>query len=424
MKIEKFSFLSKDLNNLIRWIGTCADSSKLNAYVVGGFVRDLLLKRKSIDFDIVVEGDGIKFAQGLAKIKSAQIVKHKQFKTATIIRPNGLKVDIATARREIYKKPAMLPSVMPGEIRDDLFRRDFSINAIALKINKADFGKVLDCFNGLRDIKAKKVRVLHNLSFIDDPTRILRAVRFEQRLNFRLDQATLSLIKEAVQQGMLKKTQPQRIWNEVVLLLKEPNPKRCILRLNEICGLNFIHNKIKIDKSLTESFNHSEKIINWFFEVFSNKKIIDTWLVYFILLVSKLSVKDMYSIVKRYNIRKSEYEKIYSFLKNKNKILKFLSKPNLKGSEIFELLEPLSSEVLVALWAVSSKNIAKKRIEKFLIVYSGIKLYIGGRDLIRLGIKPGAQFKDILKQVLYKRIDGELHKRSEEIKFVKRLIKK
>jgi len=422
--MKEFNLLSQDLKGLVKWIGAQADRYGFGIYIVGGCARDLLLKKEAIDFDVVVEGDGIEFVQKIAKNKKVKPIIHRQFGTATIILSDNLKVDIATARKEIYERPAALPKVMPGSLKDDLFRRDFSINTMAIKINKKNFGELIDYFNGHKDLKNRRVRVLHSLSFIDDPTRILRAIRFEQRFNFRLERDTYILMKKAVKQGLLNKIQPQRIWNELVLLLKEPKPKRYILRLGKTCGLNFIHDKIKLDKSLLKSFDSLEKTISWFYKKFSCRMSVDIWLMYFILLLAKLSIKDIEHIVKKYNIRKSEQERICSFVRLRKKLLSSLVKPKLKPSQIFSILEPLSYEVIVLIKAISHKEIVKKRIDDFLSLYSDIKLDITGKDLINLGIKPGAYFRDILEKTLHAKIDGKIQTKSEELNFAKRLIRK
>ena len=424
MRMKEFNLLSQDFKGLIKWIGAQADRYGFGVYIVGGCVRDLLLKKEAIDFDVVVEGDGIEFVQKIAKNKKVKLIIHRQFGTATIILSDNLKVDIATARKEIYEKPAALPKVTPGDIRDDLSRRDFSINTMAIKINKKDFGEFLDYFNGHKDLKNRIVRVLHSFSFIDDPTRILRAIRFEQRFNFRLDRNTYILVKKAVKQGLLNKIQPQRIWNELVLLLKEPQPKRYILRLDKICGLSFIHHKIKLDKSLLKSFDSLERAISWFYRRFSHEMSIDIWLIYFVLLTSNLKMKDIDYIVRKYNIRKTEQDRIYSFVRLRKKLLSCLVKPKLKPSQIFSILEPLSYEVVILIRAVSNKEIIEKRIEGFLSLYNGVRLQIGGKDLIGLGVKPGVYFRDVLKKTLYAKIDGNIKTKSEELRFVKRLIKR
>jgi tRNA nucleotidyltransferase (CCA-adding enzyme) len=231
--------LPQEIKDLIYLASNIATENNMPVYLVGGFVRDLLLEVKNLDLDFVIEGDGIKFAEDLATILKARLIRHRRFGTATIVLnpvrvitsfsrlpivSRGVKIDIATARRETYPRPASLPLVTRGTLEDDLARRDFSVNAMAISITKKDFGKLVDFFCGKDDLQHKKVRILHSLSFIDDPTRMLRAIRFEQRYNFKIEPHTLKLLKVAAAIKMLEKVQPQRLRDELILILKEAHP--------------------------------------------------------------------------------------------------------------------------------------------------------------------------------------------------------
>ena len=182
-----------------------AESLGFKAFAVGGFVRDLLLQNKNLDLDIVVEGDGIIFAKKLAQRLQGQVKAHERFITAMILLPNGFKIDVATARLEYYDYPAALPTVELSSIKLDLYRRDFTINAMAIQLNPAHFGTLIDFFNCQGDLKEKTIKVLHNLSFVEDPTRIFRAIRFEKRMDFKIDIHTSRLIQSAVKMKLFGK---------------------------------------------------------------------------------------------------------------------------------------------------------------------------------------------------------------------------
>ncbi|MCK7504238.1 MAG: hypothetical protein MZV70_09195 [Desulfobacterales bacterium] len=182
-------------------IGSLADSLGYHAFLVGGFVRDLLLRIENYDIDIVIEGDGLLFAEEMAKNFGVKVRPHKEFATAKIIYPDGFKIDIATARLEYYKAPAALPVVEHSSLKLDLHRRDFTINTLAISLNKNTFGLLIDFFGAQRDIKEKTIRVLHSLSFVEDPTRVFRAIRFEHRFGFQIGKHTLSLDQECNQDG-------------------------------------------------------------------------------------------------------------------------------------------------------------------------------------------------------------------------------
>lgn len=211
------------LPHILKEIGQVADECNTRIFVVGGFVRDLLLGVQDVDIDIVVEADAINFAKILADRFGVKFIKHEGFKTATLEK-NGFRIDLATARKEYYKKPAVLPTVKPGTIKEDLFRRDFTINAMAISLNKGSFGELVDFFGGLADLKNKKIRVLHEKSFIDDPTRILRLLRFKHRLGFKVERRTQELMRKAIESGIFQKLKKQRIKKEIELILKEPGP--------------------------------------------------------------------------------------------------------------------------------------------------------------------------------------------------------
>ena len=190
--------LSERLLNILKTIGEVANESGYGAYVVGGFVRDLFLYRSDEDVDIVIEGDGIAFAKKYAKLEGARIHTYEKFGTAVIIFPDGYKIDVASARLEYYKFPAALPIVEMSSIKLDLYRRDFTINTLAVQLNPDKFGILIDFFSARKDIKERIIRVLHNLSFVEDPTRVFRAIRFEQRFDFTIGKLTRGLIANAV----------------------------------------------------------------------------------------------------------------------------------------------------------------------------------------------------------------------------------
>jgi tRNA nucleotidyltransferase (CCA-adding enzyme) len=182
--------LPKGIIGILKDLGEIADELDLNAYLVGGLVRDVVLKRENLDVDIVIEGDGIQFARVFAERSGAKVRSYPKFGTAVVVMPDDFKLDIATARIEHYESPAALPEVMLSSLKRDLFRRDFTINTLAVHLNKAHYGTLIDHFGGMRDIKERSIRVLHNLSFVEDPTRILRAIRFEQRFGFKIGKLT------------------------------------------------------------------------------------------------------------------------------------------------------------------------------------------------------------------------------------------
>lgn len=392
------------------------------AYLVGGFVRDMLLGAKNLDLDIVVEGDGIKFADDLAAVLGAKVTRHRRFGTATLILAHLHKIDIATARSEIYPKPASLPQVKPGTLKDDLFRRDFTINAMAFDIGREGSARLIDFFGGKDDLKKKKIRVLHALSFQDDPTRILRAIRFEQRYGFKIEPLSLRLLKEARAQGMLDKVQPQRTRDDLILILKEKCPVRSIRRMQELIGLGFISDGLKLSGKDYALFYSVEKQIAWFKKNYPLRRAPDAWVLYLMCLLDPLKVKEVINVCRRFAFRKGEEKRILSYKKITSGTLSMLSSKLTLPSKIFSILEPLSYEVILMLRAKYKKPGIKKNIPLFLKDYNGMRIHIGGDDLRRLGLAPGPHYQRILSRVLKARLDGKIGTKEEELELAVKLM--
>ena len=242
---------------MLKSIGKVADDLGTPAYVLGGFVRDLFLYRPNEDIDIVIEGDGIAFARKFAKLEGARIYAYDKFGTAVIIYPGGFKIDVASARMEYYKFPAALPIVEMSSIKLDLFRRDFTINTLSICLNSEKFGTLIDFFMAQKDIKEKSIRVLQNLSFVEDPTRVFRAIRFEQRFGFSIGKLTSGLIQNAVKMDFFKRLSGKRVFAELRQILEEENPTPALIRLDEYDLLRVVHPSIELNKDLISLFNFS-----------------------------------------------------------------------------------------------------------------------------------------------------------------------
>lgn len=416
-KLEK---LPREILELIRLAGDVAKANGMRAYLVGGFVRDLLLGRQNFDLDIVAEGDGIKFAEELSVPLRARLVKHKRFGTATLHLGGALKVDIASSREESYAQPACLPKVSPGALKSDLCRRDFTINAMALDISRDDFGRLVDVFDGQSDLKAKKIRVLHDISFIDDPTRMLRAVRFEQRFSFRIEKHSLELLRSAAKQGLLQRVEPQRLRDELILLLKEPDPIRQIKRVDSLLGFAFVDNRLKLSPKTYSLLASAAKVMEWFNHAYPHHRKIESWLVYLMGLLDPLSKERALAVCRKFAIRRGEEMRILSAKRLEVKLLKALSAPKIRPSRSFALLEPLSYEAIILLKAKAGKK-ARKAIDDFFARLHGTRLHISGHDLARMGIKPGPEYQKIFTRILRAKVDGSVKNKEEEIELLKKI---
>lgn len=403
--------------NLLKSAGKLAEELKMNAYVVGGFVRDLFLQMINYDIDIIVEGDGMYFAKVIGSYYGLKVKCHKRFKTAVIYFNDKIKMDIASARLEYYEKPAVLPKIEMSSLKMDLYRRDFTINTLAIRINPEFFGELIDYFGAKRDLKNKIIRVLHNQSFIDDPTRIFRAIRYEQRYGFHINKLTLNLVEDAVKKNLLDMIKGKRLYDELILIFQEENVIPMIKRMSELGLLRFIHPKIVFDNIIENTLKKINEIINWFNQYFPEEKY-EKWILYLGGLLERLNYDDLLIVESNLTLPKFVMLKI---LMIKEKVPQVLSKISydIKPSKVYSFLAPLPLEVQLYVLVKAEKYEIKKIISSYFTHLRQISLEINGDDLIKLGFLPGKIFKKILDATLNAKIDGVLRNKEDEIKYVK-----
>ncbi len=408
---------------LLKKIGALADQNNCSAFVVGGLVRDLVMGRRNMDLDIVVEGDGMRFAGVLAKKLGGSLVVHRRFGTASVYTPEALKIDIATARKELYEAPAALPTVEFSSLKNDLIRRDFTINAMAVSLNSANFGQLIDFFGGERDLGLGRIKVLHDSSFIDDPTRIFRAVRFEQRFGFRIDAHTEDLLKRAVSREMFDRTEKQRIRDELVLILKEPDPLKGLRRMDSLHELAFIHPAIRFSRRMEALFKSIGDCTAWYRNSTLGGRAIDGWLLYLMALVDDLGYNELHSLCGKFVFSNRDRLRLLAFKKIYKRAVAVIGKKSVRPHRIFALLEPLPYEVILAIMAKAPSQEVRSKIEEFFTRYHRTRLEINGRDLKAIGLEPGPGFKKILDKVLYRKVDGYLKSKADELVYAKKLIR-
>ncbi len=421
---EYLSRLPGDILKLVHLVKDASLRSGSRAYLVGGFVRDLILGVSNFDLDIASEGNGIRLAEAFAAPLGAKVIAHARFGTATVAVKPHLKVDFATTRKEFYPEPGSLPVVSSGSLREDLARRDFTINAMAISLMASGFGELIDLFEGARDLKEKKVRILHPVSFIDDPTRILRAVRFEQRYGFRIEPATLARLKEAVKLGMLEKVQPQRLRDELILMLKEGAPAKHLKRLLSLGGAGFISRKLRVNKKTIRLMGEVEKSVGWFRREHHARRHVDGWLVYFLALMDGLSLGEVKAVCRKFVFRKGEEKRIAGFKALEGRYMKKLGGAAMAASVLFRMLEPLSYEAILMILARSRSRRVKRHIEVFLNTHHGTAVSVTGHDLRLMGIAPGPGYQKIFAKVLDAKLDGLVRTKEEEIALIKRIAKR
>jgi len=410
------------LLDLLREIGETADEIGCNAYVVGGFVRDLFLYRSNEDIDIVIEGDGIAFAKKFAGQKNARVHAYAKFGTAVITFPDGFKIDVASARLEYYKFPAALPVVETSSIKLDLFRRDFTMNTLAIRLNAGKFSTLIDFFSAHKDIKEKVIRVLHNLSFVEDPTRVFRALRFEQRFGFTIGKLTTGLIENAVKMDFFKRLSGRRVFTELRLILEEDNPTPTIERLQDYNLLKVIHPSIKADNELFSLLNSTRKVIAWHDLLFLKESYIK-WAVYFMALIRNCDRKTSQDICQRLELA-PRYRKIFTRERfQAERILYSLEKnTRLDNSTLYDSLSVLKIELILYLMACTRFQRVKRAISNYVTNLRDVRITVTGKDLMKLGLKPGPVYREIMSAVMTARLNGKLETRQDELRFAKEFL--
>ncbi|MBA7525493.1 A-adding tRNA nucleotidyltransferase [subsurface metagenome] len=418
--IEKI--FPKRVQNIVNKIGEIGDKLNFPVFIVGGVVRDLFLGIENYDIDIVVEGDGIEYARELSRSCEGRIKSHEKFRTAVVILTDGFKIDVATARREFYEYPAALPKVELSSIKKDLYRRDFTINAMAIQLNQKHFGKLIDFFGGQKDLRIGIIRVLYNLSFVEDPARIIRAIRFEQRYNFKIDRATEDFLKKAIDDKLLSRLGKKRITEELIIILKEENPLKSLKRMTELGALKYILPEVELDEDTVERFNKVKDNYYFWKRNMSDEKI-ELWVIYFCCLIRNLKKSQIQRIYKKLIIKQKSLDKINNCYSNLDQIIKMISQKNkISPSVIYLKLKGLSNETLFLAIAESDTNIAKERIKNYFKKYKKESLYISGKELKELQVKPGPIYSQILNKLLCAQLDGEVKNKRDEIRFVKNIL--
>jgi tRNA nucleotidyltransferase (CCA-adding enzyme) len=418
--IEKI--FPKRVKNIINKIGEIGDKLNFPVFIVGGVVRDLFLGIENYDIDIVVEGDGIKYARELSRSWEGRIKSHEKFRTAVVILTDGFKIDVATARREFYEYPAALPEVELSSIKKDLYRRDFTINAMAIQLNQKHFGKLIDFFGGQKDLRIGIIRVLYNLSFVEDPARIIRAIRFEQRYNFKIDRATEDFLKKAIDDKLLSRLGKKRITEELIIILREENPLKSLKRMEKLGALKYILPEVELDEDTVERFNKVKDNYYFWKRNMSDEKI-ELWVIYFCCLIRNLKKSQIQRIYKKLIIKQKSLDKINNCYSNLDQIIKMISQKNkISPSVIYLKLKCLPNETLFLAIAESNTNIAKERIKNYFNKYKKESLYISGKELKELQVKPGPIYSQILNKLLCAQLDGEVKNKSDEIRFVKNIL--
>jgi tRNA nucleotidyltransferase (CCA-adding enzyme) len=383
-------------------------------YLVGGAVRDVLMGEPNFDVDIAVEGDGIALGQALARELGGRVVPHEKFGTAIVLYGNGGRVDVATARTEFYDHPGALPTVEQASIRQDLYRRDFTINAMAVSLKGADFGRLVDYFGGHRDLAGGVVRVLHNLSFIDDPTRIFRAVRYETRYGFRMDAHTFGLAKACVEMDLVGELSSARVRDELQALLSEERAADSVRRMAELGIDRAIHSHLAADEEAVRLIEAVDSLR----EAYAPEA--PAWRLRLAVLARRLSSTEVLDWAEGLKLRRRDAERIADAVAVAPR-LRDLVGATKEPAALWQRVAPHDPDgALLAL--ATSKGRARKRLERYFEELRDVTLEISGGDLAELGLGESPQVGAVLEELRRRKLNGELDGRAAEIEAAKELL--
>lgn len=415
--------LPEETVRILEEAGKLGDRLRMPVYAVGGFVRDLLLHRKNLDIDLSVEGDGILFAERLAEHLDGRIRPHLKFKTAIVFYDNGAggeqHLDVATARLEYYEYPGALPTVELSSIKMDLFRRDFTINALAIQLNPDRFGMLIDPFGAQRDMKERSIAVLHSLSFIEDPTRILRAVRFERRFNFKISVQTERLIKNALSLDMVAHLSGPRVFNELKHVFDEREAPSCIRRMDNWNLLRMIHPALKLTPGKDILITSIDEILAWHRLLYKNPAP-RNWAVYLLGLCENAKYPDVSAMLDRLGFIERARADFLSLRENSRRASGRLAALQREGrvpmSMLYDTLRHVEIEGLLYLMARHGQehNIGQD-VSLYLTRLKDVRPDITGTDLESLGATPGPLFSETLRYVLFAKLDGKAPTRKEQL---------
>ncbi len=398
-------YLSPESLRLIQKAGALAAEKRLGIYLVGGVVRDVLLGRANSDLDLVVEGNAVGLAESLAGEVGARLVVHRRFGTAKI-RTGNLTIDLAMARAETYARPGALPSVRAGSIHDDLARRDLTVNAMALRLDPTNFGKLVDPFDGQQDLESKLIRILHDRSFIDDATRMLRAVRYEQRFAFRLEATTEKLLRQNV--AMLGTISSDRIRHELELILKEERPEKALKRAGDLGLLGEVHPALKGNGWLEKRFVKAREVASP-----------PTPTLYFALLTYPIGVRDCEDLIARLKMPGTVSRVILDTARLRGQ-MPLLDAPDLPPSAICGSLQEYSPTSVLACAIVADSALFQERMDLYLTRWRHVRTALDGSALQKLGVPSGPRLGRMLKALYRAKLDGKIGTREDETELVQR----
>jgi tRNA nucleotidyltransferase (CCA-adding enzyme) len=413
------ALLPDEVRAAIREVGALAQEKGLRAHAVGGFVRDMLLGRPNLDVDVVVEGDGVAFAEEAARRLGTRVKVHQRFGTAVVVVSKALHLDITSARTEYYARPGALPTVERSSLRQDLLRRDFSINAMAACIDPECFGAIADPFGGLRDLQRGSIRALHSLSFVEDPTRVLRAARFETRYGFVMEPSTFQLAGHAVEMGLLQDVSGARIRSELFAVIEEEPALAPLTRLDELGALaGLLPDGLQPALSLAHVRALEE---SWTSMPRGPGRAPARTVAVLAAMSAGGAVHEVEKWVRWLRLGRHHGGAALEIATRGDAVLRGLrTKRAMRDSRVHALLRALSPEAVAVLRALG-EGMVRERVDRYLTDLSRVCAAVSGEDLVAIGAEPSPAFAGILFEALADRLDGRAVGRKAELANLRRL---
>lgn len=410
--------LSAKLQSLLLMIGQRAVKGESRVYLVGGVIRDLLLGcPMPQDLDFVVIPDAIAFARELEKFLGGTLKVFEQFGTASLFLNDGPRLDLVTARRELYAASAALPQVESSSLKNDLYRRDFTLNTLACSLMPESYGHLFDFFGGREDLSRGIIRSLYNLSFVDDPLRILRAIRFEVRFGFTIEENTMELIQKAVKGKVLDKLTRQRLNHELSLVYKEEEPARVLKRLTEMGAMPSLYYRLNPSLQTWQRLGRIREALQWA-SVQQWQAPPDPELVYLCALIYDLESEERSAIMRRLQFSRERMETVLNSCRVVPGLLEELSAEHVNRSVIVNRFDPLPNETLLLLYALTADRKIKEYIKLYLDSLKHVRPRLKGSDLKQLGLEPGPLYGRIMENLREAILDGKVRTPGEELEYI------
>jgi tRNA nucleotidyltransferase (CCA-adding enzyme) len=411
--------LPREALDRLREVGRRAEALGMQAYLVGGTVRDLVLNRPVEDLDVVVEGEGIRLGEALGETLGARFRAHAKFLTGVLVFQDGMRIDIATARRESYARPGALPDVEASPLAHDLARRDFTVNTLVVALNPDQWGKMLDFFGGMQDFKNRVIRALHSLSFIEDPTRAYRAVRLAERLGFKLSSDTEKLVRAALKHRAFDALSGHRLWEEFAALLRLPDPRRAIERLDALGLLEPVHPDLVLTAGARDLLSAAEEVLHW-----ARIEAVRTEpheLFTLLCLLHGLEESALPEVGRRLGFEGGRRALVDGHRQVARQLAAELFRADLP-SQVYGVLRGAGLPFVIWTMIASHDPVVRDKLKLYLTRLRGVRLRVRGRDLVARGAPPGPAVAGALEKTLLAAMDGQLQSRDEELEFALRCL--